>query len=258
MAKSLTLEERCKGDDIAGIVKSLGINSPDQMALEQNKLIKLLGKKTCNCGLLMWAALCGSIEMKQSAAKNPSIDQLTCDALMMDAEHAPYYVFELLDNEVVFENFMHGLNGIDSLNLDAMNIAELLDETESCYQEEKWKLYVPKNGASDVLQAELIRILWRFASTLNYCTAYTLDYDDKMFIVLNSALDYITDLSLFSKNILKAFLLWSQIAQRGRYAQLPKSQIERYYPVNIVVDVFLRKFPDSIPFDKNGIYRSVA
>lgn len=254
----MTLEQRCKGDDIAGIVKSLRINPPEQTDPEQKKLIKLLGKKTCPSGLLMWAALCGSIEMKQSIAKNPAIDQATCDALMMDTEQAPCYVFELLSNEVVFENFMHGLNGIDSLNLDALSMAELLDETESCYQEEKWKLYIPKQGASDVLQAELIRILWRFANTLNYCTAYTLDYDDKMFIVLNSALDHIADLSLFSENILRTFLRWSQIAQRGRFTQLPKSQIERNYPVNIVVDVFLRKFPDPIPFDKNGIYRSVA
>lgn len=104
----------------------------------------------------------------------------------------------------------------------------------------------------------MIRILLRFGNTLNYCTAYTLDYDDKMFIVLNSALDQIAGLSLFSKNILRAFLRWSQIKQRGRYAQLPKSLIERDYPVNIVLDVFLRKFPDPIPFDKNGIYRSDA
>lgn len=258
MAKSLTLEQRCSGNDIVALIKHLRLDPPGQTDPELKKLIKLLSKDKCPPALLIWASLCGSIEMKQSIAKNPAIDQVTCDALMMDAEQAPFYVFELLGNEVVFENFMHGLNGIDSLNLDALSMADLLDETESCYQEEKWKLYIPKQGASDVLQAELIRILWRFANTLNYGTAYTLDYDDKMFIVLNSALDHIDGISLFSKNILRAFLRWSQIAQRGRYDQLPKSQIERYYPVNIVVDVFLRKFPDPIPFDKNGIYRSIA
>lgn len=150
----MTLEQRCKGDDIAGIVKSLRINPPDQTALEHKKLIKLLGKKTCPSGLLMWAALCGSIEMKQSVAKNPSIDQLTCDALMMDIEQAPWYVFELLSNQVVFEKFMQGLYAVDSLYPDVSSMADLLDEAESCYQGKKWMQHIPKQGACDVLQAE--------------------------------------------------------------------------------------------------------
>jgi hypothetical protein len=255
----MTLEQRCKGDDIAGIVKSLRMNPPEQTDPEQKKLIKLLGKKTCPSGLLMWAALCGSIEMKQSVAKNPSINQLTCDALIMDAEQAPWYVFTLLENEAVFVRFMQDIYGIDCPYPDALTVNELFDETETCYQEDKWKELIPEQGECEILQAELIRILWRFGRTLNYGVAYTVDYDDEMFIVLNAALDRITEIGLFGRNVLRAFLRWSQIIQRGSDSKLPESNyIERYYPVNIVVDVFLRKFSDPIPFDKRGMSRSVS
>lgn len=256
MAKSLTLEQRRTGNEIVALIKNLRLDPPGQTDPERKKLIKLLSKDKCPPALLMWAALCGSIEMKQSIAKNPAIDQATCDALMMDAEQAPFYVFELLNNEVVFERFMQELYGVDSPYPDAFSMSDLFYETLTCYQEEKWKQDIPNQGASGVLQAELIRILWRFANILIYCKAYSLDYEDQMFIVLNSALDHIPDLSLFSRNVLSAFLRWSQIKQRGQIIILPESQFDRCDSVNFVVDVFLRKFPEPIPFDKNSYYRS--
>lgn len=255
MAKSMTLEQRCTGGDIVDIVKSLRMAPPGQTDTELKKLLKSLGKPTCPPALLMWAALCGSREMKQVVAKNEGIDQSIRDALMMDAEMAPWYVFDILEGKDRFSDFMLDIYGADSPYSDASNLADLIYETASSDQEGKWKPQIPEQGSCDVLQAELVRIIWRFARTLNYCVAYDIKYDDQMFIVLHSALDRVTDISPFSRNLLKAFLRWSQMQQRSRDGSPPSSGYERYDPVSVVVDVILRSQVDPIPFDSHSIYK---
>lgn len=52
----MTLAIRCKGDDVAGIVKNQRINPLDQMVLEEMKIIKLFDKKSRPSSLLVWTA----------------------------------------------------------------------------------------------------------------------------------------------------------------------------------------------------------
>jgi hypothetical protein len=257
IAKKSVYEQNSANDDIASSLKNLRMNPPTEADSSQKKLIKQLGQPKCPPELLLWASLFGSVEMKQSVAKNKGISTQVCEALMMDAEFAPYYVFSLMENQAVFARFIKEVYGPNNPFPDVLNMSDLYDETEYCYQDEKWKSYIPNQGSSNVLQAELIRILWRFGRTLNYCVAYTVDYDDEMFIVLNFALDRISNISSFGKNVLRAFLRWSQIQQRARDNQLPKTIRERYDPVNIVVDVFLRNFPDPIPFDQTEFMKGI-
>lgn len=257
IAKKFVCEQNSPNDDIASSLKNLQMNPPTEADSSQKKLIKQLGQPKCPPELLLWASLFGSVEMKQSVAKNKGISTQICEALMMDAEFAPYYVFSLMENQAVFARFMQEVYGANNPYPGALNMYDLFDATESCYQEDKWKEFISEQGVSDILQSELIRILWRFGRTFNYGVAYTLDYDEEMFIVLNSALDRILNIGHFGKNILRAFLRCSQIQHRARDSQLPENRLERYYPVNIVVDVFLRNFPDPIPFDQIEFMRGI-
>lgn len=252
MTKKLSTQQRCSGDDIYSVVKALRMDPPGQTAADMKALLKVLSQDTCPTGLLMWAALCGSIDMKQKVALNPSVDFSVIEILMMDAESAPWYVLDLLNNEVVYAKLMSDLYG------------EVFPYTaESCFEElaydcmtseviKYWEQFIPKQGPCEILQPELVRILWRFARTLNYMVAYSLDYDDEMFLVLSSAVSSL-QVSSLNKNILFALLRRSQIQQRSKDIRLPPAGYDD--PVDIVVDVFLRKFPEPVPFSNDVLYR---
>ena len=246
-----SLVSRCNNNDLVEVVKSLRANPPVLEGGDERKLKQLLGRPTVPQGLLLWVALCGPIEMKQVVAKNTSASLMVLEALVMDAEAAPFYVFDILARDDIYASFISNVFNGDSPYSGAENLEELIYKSISTDANIAWKDSIPTNGSCNILQAELIRILWRFGRTLNNMIAYQLHYDDRMFCVLFSAVDSLSQTSTFSKNVLKAFLRWSQVKQRGgsEAEALPSHGYERFDPVNLVVDIFLRKFKEPIPFD---------
>lgn len=247
MRKKLTLAQRCAGDDILAVVRDLRANPPGQTDDEYEELLELLYKRACPVGLLMWAALCGSLKMKRRVATNSSIRPSVLKALMMDVEMAPWYVFDMVSDEKVFAKLMRNLYGKESPYPDASNLDDVISESMNTTLQEHWAQFIPKVGACDIMQAELVRILWRFGQIWNYGVAYKLNYDDQMFIVLNDAINKIPRISAFSRNVLRALLRWTQISQRG--LDVPPINYEPYFLMFFIVDVYLRKVPDAVPFN---------
>lgn len=241
--------------DISAVVMDLRRDPPVQTGDEGKRLLKRLAKASCPIGMQMWAALFGTIDMKLTVARNASATTCVHDALMLDAESAPWYVFDVLAHEGVFLNFMRDVYGSEAPYPDAENLEDLISGSMSTELEKQWAQLIPKQGHCETMQSELVRILWRFGRTLNYMVAYKLHYDDQMFIVLNAAVDSIEGISVFSRNVLRAFLRWSQLKQRSGGRLVPSHGYERYDPVNVVVDVYLRKFKQGVPFDGSIVYK---
>lgn len=255
MAKKQTLEQPASGENMESIVKSLRENSPEQTGSDLKKLLKLLGQDSCPVGLLMWSALCGSIEMKQIVAKNKISDQGILDALMLDSESAPFYVVDLLQQEEIFQNFVVDLYGDKSPFSNVSNLDDLVTESFNIYDEDRWKLLIPKQGYCNVMQAELIRILWRLCQIANYMNAYQLRYEDQMFVVFNHAIDCLSGISQFSKNILRALLRWSQIRHRSRNPEILSYGMERTDLIFLIVNIYLLRNTESVQFDKNVFFK---
>lgn len=239
--------------DLISAVKAMRAQEMTQPT-DPAELLKTLKKKSCSMETLMWADLCGSTEMKQLVAANPKADEAVIDALLLDSEAAPWYVIDLLQRPEVFAAFVADIYGDDNPFTDASSILDLCSETGTIHRENELRELIPKMGAAKVLQAELLRILWRFGRTQNYGVAYQLDLDDAMFLVLNEAVDQIAGINQRSKNILRALLRWSQVEQRGCYEPLPRVLLERYEPVNVVVDLYVLDCPEFVPFDSAKSY----
>ena len=255
MEKKQTLEQRASGEDITSVVKSLRGNPPKQTGPDLKKLLKLLEQDFCPLGLLMWAALCGSVEMKKIVAKNKNSDQSVLDALMLDSELAPFYVVDLLHQEDVYQRFVQNIYGDENPYSDVSDIDELMYENFNIYDEDRWKILIPAHGYCNVMQPELLRIVWRLAQILNYMNAYQLRYEDQMFVVLNSAVDSLSGISNFSKNVLRALLRWSQIEHRSRNTEVFSSGWERNYPIYLITNIYLRQNSEPVQFDKNIFYK---
>jgi hypothetical protein len=60
----------------------------------------------------------------------------------------------------------------------------------------------------------------------------------------------------FSRNIMRALLRWSQIIHRGgdNADIIQKHGLERLATLDLIIDVFLRKFSDPIHFDSIAAY----
>jgi hypothetical protein len=255
MAKKQTLEQRASGEDIALIVKSLRENSPEQTGADLKKLLKLLGQDSCPVGLLMWSALCGSIEMKQIVAKNKTSDQSVLDALMLDSESAPFYVVDLLQKEEIFQHFIVDLFGNENPFSNVLDLDELVSENYNIFDEDRWKTLIPTQGYCSVMQAELVRIVWRLCQIANYMNAYQLRYEDQMFVVLNHAIDSLSGISQFSKNVLRALLRWSHIKHRSMKSEVLSYGMERTDPIFLIVNIYLRQNTEPVQFDKNIFYK---
>jgi hypothetical protein len=255
MIKGQTLAKRYGSMDMSSVVMDLRRNPPVQTGDEGKKLLKVLAKDSCPVGMQMWAAFFGTIDMKLTVARNVSAATCVHDALMLDAETSPWYVFDVLAHEGVFLNFMRDVYGSEATCPDAENLEDLISGSMTTELEKQWAQLIPKQGHCETMQSELVRILWRFGRTLNYMVAYKLHYDDQMFLVLNDAVDSIEGISVFSRNVLRAFLRWSQLKQRSGNRLVPSHGYERYDPVNVVVDVYLRKFKLGVPFDGSVVYK---
>lgn len=248
MPKPMTLAKRCAGDDILAVVQSLRVDPPLTSGPESKKLLRMLGKSTCPEGLLLWAAMYGSLEMKCAVANNPVASLDIVSTLFMDAVAAPWYVISLLGRDDIFRSFVTDVFSVSPGLSEAESLELLIQQRHSQGLDKKWESYIPKQGSSKVLQAELVRILWRFGRTLNYCVAYKLDYDDEMFLTLNAALDLLENISFTSKCILRACLRWSQLIQRGGSVKVPDGGYERYDLVEVPVSAFLLHMQDPLPF----------
>lgn len=234
--------------DLISAVKAMRAQAIAQQT-DVAEMLKALKKKSCPVETLLWAALCGSTSMKQLVATNPKADDKVIDALMLDSETAPWYVIDLLQRPEVYAAFVTDIYGDDHPYPDVESIDDLFYAAAAIFEEAKWAKLVPKVGVADVLQAELLRILWRFGRTASNGVAYMLDYDDPMFLTLNDAVDQISGISARSRNVLRALLRWSQLHQRGGDALPPGYSYERFDPVNLVVDLFVRRHPAPMPFD---------
>lgn len=248
MPKPMTLAKRCAGDDILAVVQSLRVDPPLTSGPESKKLLRMLGKSTCPEGLLLWAAMYGSLEMKCAVANNPVASLDIVSTLFMDAVAAPWYVISLLGRDDIFRSFVTDVFSVSPGLSEAESLELLIQHRHSQGLDKKWESYIPKSGSSEVMQAELVRILWRFGRTLNYCVAYKLDYDDEMFLTLNAALDLLENISFTSKCILRACLRWSQLIQRGGSVKVPDGGYERYDLVEVPVSAFLLHMQDPLPF----------
>lgn len=248
MAKKLTLEQRATGDDLVAVVRNLRADPPPSTGPETKKLLKSLAKEACPQGLLLWAAMCGTVEMKSVVASNHSAGPEVLNALVLDADAAPWYVVSLLEREDVLRKLISEAFGDLSPFVDAESLEDLLDACRSSDVEAKWKSQIPPQGSCTVMQPELIRILWRFGRTLNYCVAYKLDYDDEMFNTLDASIEALDGISLLTKSILRACLRWSQLIQRGGQSTPPHGGFERYDLVEIVVAAYLTRVTNPVPF----------
>lgn len=248
MAKKLTLEQRATGEDLVAVVRNLRADSPASTDPERKKLLKSLAKESCPQGLLLWAAICGTVEMKSVVASNPSAGPEVLTALVLDAEAAPWYVVSLLEREDILRTVISEAFRDEPPFVDAESLEELIDACRSSDAEAKWKDQIPPQGSCKVMQPELIRILWRFGRTLNYCVAYKLDYDEEMFNTLDASIEALDGISLLTKSILRACLRWSQLIQRGGRSTPSHGGFERYDLVEIVVAAYLTRVMDPVPF----------
>jgi len=248
MAKKPTLEQRAAGDDLVAVVRSLRADSPALTDPERKKLLKSLAKESCPQGLLLWAAMCGTVEMKSVVANSPSAGPEVLTALVLDADSAPWYIVDLLKREDTLRAFITDVFRDESPFVDAESLEELIDICRSSDADAKWKSQIPPKGSCKLMQPELIRIMWRFGRTLNYRVAYKLDYDDEMFNTLDASIEALDGISLLTKAILRACLRWSQLTQRGGRSTPPDGGFERYDLVEIVVAAYLARVKDPVPF----------
>ena len=248
MGKKIAVDTSSIDGDLVAEIKAHQKRGLVQTEGEQKAFLKTLESKGCTHGLHMWAALFGTLEMKKTVAQNPSSSITALQVLMLDSESAPEYVLDILNRRKIFKLFIVDLYGSNAPPLEEESIEDLIQCCSSFPSEESWMKQLKEGGSSDILQIELIRIISRFIRTWNNMVAYQLSYDDEMFLTLELAIDSFDSISIFTKNILRAFLRLSQIQQRGSIMNFPPKKLERYESVLPVVDAFLRSFKSPIPF----------
>lgn len=223
---------------------------------DEKKLIKKIRNGNISSENLLWCTFYGTKDIKLELVKNPTTNIKILEAILMDAEIAPYIVLDLLNRKEIYTAFIENI--YEEFPYDgAESFDDLLGEISMArYVTEDWEKQIPKSGSCTILQSELVRITWRFGRTWNYLVAYKLDYDERMMDVLFSCVDKMEFINSFSKNIMRALLRWSQIIHRGGNSAdtIPTHGLERLVTLDLIVDVFLRKFPEPINFDSIAVY----
>jgi hypothetical protein len=225
-------------------------------AIDEKKLIRQIKNGKISSENLQWATFYGTKDIKLALVKNPTTDIKILEAIAMDAEIAPYIVLDLLNRKEIFTAFISNIYE-DYPYDDAESFDNLLGEISMArYVTEDWEKQIPKSGSCTILQSELVRITWRFGRTWNYLVAYKLDYDERMMEVLFNCVDRMEFINSFSKNIMRSLLRWSQIIHRGGHAAdtIETHGYERFATLDLIVDVFLRKFTEPIHFDSIAAY----
>lgn len=223
---------------------------------DEKNLIKQIRNGKISSENLLWCTFYGTKDIKLELVKNPTTNIKTLEAILMDAEIAPYIVLDLLNRKEIYTTFIENIYEEFPYD-DAESFDDLLGEISMArYVTEDWEKQIPKSGSCTILQSELVRITWRFGRTWNYLVAYKLDYDERMMDVLFNCVDKMEFINSFSKNIMRALLRWSQIIHRGGKSAdtIPTHGLERLVTLDLIVDVFLRKFPEPINFDSIAVY----
>ena len=253
MTKPYAIEKLAVGNNLVDVVRNLRNARPLVIEYDNKKLLKSLAKDSCPQGLLLWAAIYGTTEMKTTVALNPAAESEALTALLLDALDAPWYVVSILERKDILKSFIFELFGDLP---DLTNSSSLNDLDSACWLyavNSKWKDEIPSQGACTNLQSELIRITWRFGKTLNYGVAYKLDYDDEMFTTLNGSVELLKGISLLTKCILHSLLRWSQLIQRGGSSIPPNFGYERTSFVDVIVAACLVREPEPISFPVKGL-----
>jgi hypothetical protein len=253
MTKPYAIEKLAVGNNLVDVVRNLRNARPLVIEYDNKKLLKSLAKDSCPQGLLLWAAIYGTTEMKTTVALNPAAESEALTALLLDALDAPWYVVSILERKDILKSFIFELFGDLP---DLTNSSSLNDLDSACWLyavNSKWKDEIPSQGACTNLQSELIRITWRFGKTLNYGVAYKLDYDDEMFTTLNGSVELLKGISLLTKCILHSLLRWSQLIQRGGSSIPPIFGYERTSFVGVIVAACLIREPEPISFPLKGL-----
>ena len=223
---------------------------------DEKKLIKKIRNGNISSENLLWCTFYGTKDIKLELVKNPTTNIKILEVILMDAEIAPYIVLDLLNRKEIYTAFIENI--YEEFPYDgAESFDDLLGEISMArYVTEDWEKQIPKSGSCTILQSELVRITWRFGRTWNYLVAYKLDYDERMMDVLFNCVDKMEFINSFSKNIMRALLRWSQIIHRGGNSAdtIPTHGLERLVTLDLIVDVFLRKFPEPINFDSIAVY----
>ena len=223
---------------------------------DEKKLIKQIRNGKISSENLLWCTFFGTKDIKLELVKNPTTNIKILETILMDAEISPYMVLDLLNRKEIYTAFIDDI--YEEFPYDgAETFDDLLGEISMArYVTEDWEKQIPKSGSSTILQSELVRITWRFGRTWNYLVAYKLDYDERMMDVLYKCVDSMEFINSFSRNIMRALLRWSQIIHRGgdNADIIQKHGLERLATLDLIIDVFLRKFPDPIHFDSIAAY----
>jgi len=195
------------------------------------------------------------LEMKQAVAKNPTYNLAVLKTLMLDNESAPWYVLSVARHRSIFRNLIIDLYGKDTWHLSSgiSSIENLRDDHASEEKTKKrWLEFIPESGTSNVLQAVLIRILYYFGHSWWKGLPYELRSDEEMYVTLEFALDSLENISLFSKNILRALLRLEQMASRSFVIESQPRHTDMFGSYcNPVVNVFLHRNQTPIPFVVN-------
>ena len=249
--KKSTLFKRASGVDLVATVTQLREDPPGRDASGRKKLIRLLGKSDCPHALLLWAAVEGDREMKATVAANDASPRDVLGVLMADADEAAWCVFAVLERTELLQEFVLDTFGENHALSHCRSVEELLFEPSESESRSRWKVEVPKQGHCRYLQAELIRIDWRFATMLQHRQSYDLRLHEQMFITLYRSVDALEGISSLSRQILCALLRWEQLGMRSGKDRPVDDGDVRGLSFGLVVEACLHHLSTPVEFEPN-------
>lgn len=249
--KKSTLFKRASGVDVVAAVTQLREDPPGRDAIGKKKLIRLLGNSDCPHALLLWAAVEGDREMKATVAANDSSPRDVLGVLMADADEAAWCVFAILERTEVVQAFVLDTFGENHSFSHCRSVEELFFEPSESESRLRWKVEVPEQGPCRYLQAELIRIEWRFLTMLQQGQSYDLRLHEQMFLTLYRSVDALEGISSLSRQILCALLRWEQLAMRSGKDRPVDDGDVRGLSFGLVVEACLHHLSTPVEFEPN-------
>jgi hypothetical protein len=249
--KKSTLFKRASGVDVVAAVTQLREDPPGRDASGKKKLIRLLGNSDCPHALLLWAAVEGDREMKATVAANDSSPRDVLGVLMADADEAAWCVFAILERTEVVQAFVLDTFGENHSFSHCRSVEELFFEPSESESRLRWKVEVPEQGPCRYLQAELIRIEWRFLTMLQQGQSYDLRLHEQMFLTLYRSVDALEGISSLSRQILCALLRWEQLAMRSGKDRPVDDGDVRGLSFGLVVEACLHHLSTPVEFEPN-------
>lgn len=249
--KKSTLFKRAPGLDVVATMTQLREDPPGRDASARKKLIRLLGQSDCPHALLLWAALNGDREMKARVAANDASPRDVIGVLMADVDEAAWCVFAVLERTELLQEFVLDTFGENHALSHCRSVEELLFEPSESESRSRWKVEVPKQGHCKYLQAELIRIEWRFLTMLQQGQSYDLRLHEQMFLTLYRSVDALGGISSLSRKILGALLRWEQLGMRSGKDRPVDDGDVRGLSIVVVVEACLHHLTTPVEFEPN-------